>query len=85
MRHGTRMVRTDSVSHVVMQELRREALGADFEDKRMVRSRHESRRHERTKRERNQQDAGDKLMAALMCDTGAHVLPEPVTPYTSLI
>jgi hypothetical protein len=70
--------------HAVMKELRREAFGANFEGKSVVRRGHKPGRHERTKRQRNQQDADDKLAAALGCESGAHVLPEPVTRGTSL-
>jgi hypothetical protein len=65
MRSALGMMHAVPMSHPVMQQLCREAVGANLEGKWVVCRRHEPRRHERTKRQRNEQDAGDKLATAL--------------------
>lgn len=67
MRRGTRVVHTVSMIRAAMKELRRKTFRTNCEGKWVVRRRHEPSRHECTKRERNQQDAGDQLATAWMC------------------
>ena len=52
--------------HVVMEELRGKAIGADLKGKSMVRCRHETRRHERTQCQCEQQGADNQLAALPM-------------------
>lgn len=78
MMHSVRMV------HPMMEELCREAIGANLERKWVVRPEHESCGHERTQRQRKEQDAGDKLATPLTCQTRAHVLQEIAVCRTSL-
>jgi len=78
MVHSVRMV------HPIMQELCREAVRANLDRKWVVRVEHESCGHERTQRQREEQDAGDKLATPLTCETCAHVLQEIAVSPTSL-
>lgn len=59
-------VRALLVIHAVMKELRRKTFGADLKGKCMVRCGHEARRHERTRRQCEQQEADTQLAAPSM-------------------
>ena len=58
---GTGTMRALLMLHCVMKELRWKAFRADLKGKCMVRCGHEARRHERTRRQCEQQDADNQL------------------------
>lgn len=61
-----RAMRAMRIIHAVVQELRRKAVGADLQGECMARCRHEAHRHERARRECEQQDAGNQFAAHAM-------------------
>lgn len=64
MRCAMRVVRAMPVIHGLVEELRREAVGADCKGKYVAVRRHKAHGYERTKSERDQQDARDQLAAS---------------------